>query len=73
MIDLTGLDKNYDFTLSFMPVLPPDIHKESLPAELQNLPSIFDALRQQLGLKLQEQKGPVEYYVIDYIKKPSAN
>jgi uncharacterized protein (TIGR03435 family) len=73
VIDLTGLDKNYDFTLSFMPVLPPDIHKESLPAELQNLPSIFDALRQQLGLKLQEQKGPVEYYVIDYIKKPSAN
>ena len=73
VIDLTGLDKNYDFTLTFLPLLPPDFPKENLPPELLDRPSIFDALKQQLGLKLTPQKGPVEYYVIDHVDKPSAN
>jgi uncharacterized protein (TIGR03435 family) len=53
--------------------LPPGFNLENLPPELQNRPSIFDALRDQLGLKLEAQKGPVEYYVIDSIEKPAAN
>ncbi len=73
VVDMTGLDKNYDFTLTFMPVLPPDVQKETLPTELQNRPSIFEAVKQQLGLKLTAQKGPVEYYVIDHIDRPSDN
>jgi uncharacterized protein (TIGR03435 family) len=40
---------------------------------MQNLPSAFDAVKQQLGLKLEAQKGPVEYYVIDNVDKSSAN
>ncbi len=73
VIDLTGLDKNYDFTLSFMPELPPDVSKDNLPPEVRDRPSIFDAVKQQLGLKLVPQKGPVEYYVIDHIDRPSDN
>jgi uncharacterized protein (TIGR03435 family) len=73
VIDETGLDQSYDFTLSFVPQLPPNVSRDSLPAEMQNLPSIFDALKQQLGLKLEPQKGPIEYYVIDNVEKPSAN
>jgi uncharacterized protein (TIGR03435 family) len=73
VIDLTGLDKNYDFTLTFLPLLPPDFPKENLPPELLDRPSIFDALKQQLGLKLTAQKGPVDYYVIDHVEKPSEN
>jgi uncharacterized protein (TIGR03435 family) len=73
VIDLTGLDKNYDFTLTFLPLFPPDFPKENLPPELLDRPSIFDALKQQLGLKLTAQKGPVEYYVIDHVEKPSEN
>lgn len=73
VVDMTGLDKNYDFTLTFMPVLPPDVQRETLPPELQNRPSIFDAVKQQLGLKLTAQRGPVEYYVIDHIDRPSDN
>lgn len=73
VIDRTGLDKNYDFTLMFMPELPPDVSKENLPPDVQDRPSLFDALKQQLGLKLQPQKGPVEYYVIDHLDKPSEN
>jgi uncharacterized protein (TIGR03435 family) len=73
VVDQTGLDQSYDFTLSFLPQLPPNVSRDSLPPELQNLPSIFDALKQQLGLKLEPQKGPIEYYVIDNVEKPSAN
>jgi uncharacterized protein (TIGR03435 family) len=73
VIDKTGLIGNYDFTLSFMPELPPGFDKANLPPEMLERPSIFDALRDQLGLKLQAQKGPVEYYVIDQVEKPPAN
>jgi uncharacterized protein (TIGR03435 family) len=73
VIDKTGLDKSYDFTLSFLPELPPNVSKENLPPNLLDRPSLFDALKEQLGLKLQAEKGPVEYYVIDHVEKPSEN
>jgi uncharacterized protein (TIGR03435 family) len=73
VIDETGLSRYYDFKLSFLPDLPPDIPKDNLPAELFERPSLFDALRDQLGLKLVAQRGPVEHYVIDSIERPSAN
>jgi len=73
VIDKTGLDKNYDFTLSFAPELPPDVPKENLPPGLLDRPTLFDALKDQLGLKLQAEPGPVDYYVIDHIDKPSEN
>lgn len=44
----------------------------SLPAD-PNLPNIFAALEQQLGLKLVPSKGPVEVLVIDHAEKPIAN
>jgi uncharacterized protein (TIGR03435 family) len=73
VIDRTALDQSYDFTIAFAPELPPDFPKENLPPGLLDRPSIFDALKQQLGLKLDAQKGPVDDYVIDHIERPSAN
>jgi uncharacterized protein (TIGR03435 family) len=73
VIDLTGLEGNYDFTLSFAPEIPPDFPTENLPPGLLERPTIFEALKQQLGLRLEAQKGPVEYYVIDHLEKPAAN
>jgi uncharacterized protein (TIGR03435 family) len=71
VIDKTGLDKNYDFTLLFAPQRPPGSSSES--SAYQDRLSIFDALKQQLGLKLHAEKGPVEYLVIDHIDRPSEN
>lgn len=73
VIDRTGLTNSYDFTLSFAPQLPPDANKDGPPPEPRDRPSIFEALRQQLGLKLTAQRGPVDHYVIDHIDKPSEN
>jgi len=73
VIDKTGLTGNYDFTLTFSPVLPPDVSRDSLAPELRDRPSIFNALREQLGLKLTAERGPVEYYVIDSVERPSDN
>ncbi len=73
VVDLTGLDKYYDFTLTFAPELPPDVSRENLAPEIRDRPSIFEAVKQQLGLKLTPQKGPVQHFVIDHIDRPSEN
>ena len=72
VVNETGLTGNYDFTLAFMPQLPPGA-ADNLPQEIRDLPPIFTALRDQLGLKLTAQKGPVEYSIIDHVEKPSEN
>jgi uncharacterized protein (TIGR03435 family) len=65
VVDATGLDERYDFELKFArerdSTTPPDG------------PSIFSALPEQLGLKLEPRKAPVEFLVIDHIERPSAN
>jgi uncharacterized protein (TIGR03435 family) len=73
VVDQTGLTKNYDFKLTFIPELPPNVSPETIPAEILNRPTLFEALKQQLGLRLDPQKGPVEYYVIDHIERPAGN
>jgi bla regulator protein blaR1 len=50
----------------------PGLIKEPPPAD-PNGPTIFTALQEQLGLKLESQKGPVEIIVIDHVEKPSEN
>jgi uncharacterized protein (TIGR03435 family) len=52
VLNRTGLTGYYDFTLSFLPDFGPDFARETLPPEVQNRPSLVDALREQLGLKL---------------------
>jgi uncharacterized protein (TIGR03435 family) len=73
VVDQTGLTQVYDFKLSFMPNLPPGISAENLPPEAQNLPSIFDALKEQLGLRLDPDQGPIPYYVVDHADRPTEN
>jgi len=73
VVDRTGLTGTYDFKMTFRPQLPPDVSADGMSPEMQNLPSIFEALKEQLGLELTAQKGPVETLVIDSVQKPSGN
>ena len=69
--DKTGLTGPYDFSLTWtpdqMPQRPPGAPE--LPID-PNGPSIFTAVQEQLGLKLESQRGPVEMLVIERIEKP---
>ena len=64
VLDRTGLTGTYDFTLAWDPAYG------SQRADPE-APSIFTALQEQLGLKLESQKAPVEVFVIDHAEKPS--
>jgi uncharacterized protein (TIGR03435 family) len=75
VIDQTGLAGLYDLTLSYMPDsggrgLPPP-GAPDLPPIDPNAPSLPTALQEQLGLKLEAAKGPVDMIVIDSIEPPT--
>lgn len=80
VVDKTGLTGEYDFTLKWTPDPtespvgppggPPDASQDSNNA---GGPTLFTALEEQLGLKLESAKGPEEVIVIDHIEQPSAN
>jgi uncharacterized protein (TIGR03435 family) len=71
VVDKTGLSGTYDFTLTAAPQPNPYVPASDPP--VNNGPSLFPALQQQLGLKLAPAKVPVETIVIDHIEKPSEN
>jgi uncharacterized protein (TIGR03435 family) len=73
VVNMTGLTGNYNYVLTFLPPLPPNYDKDSLPPGFMDRPNLFEALRKQLGLKLVPQKGPVTYMVIDHIEEPTEN
>jgi bla regulator protein BlaR1 len=68
VVDRTGLKDKYDFTLEYE--ADPDA-----PGAFAQLvgPALFKALEEQIGLKLEATKGPVEILVIDHAEKPSSN
>lgn len=79
VIDKTGLTGSYDIELSFMPEgpgrggpvgpLPPGMPPIQPPDP--DAPSLFTALQEQLGLKLESERGPVDVIVIDSIEQPT--
>jgi uncharacterized protein (TIGR03435 family) len=75
VVDETGLKGVFNFTLEWS---PDETQKMPLPddgaAAGASGPSIFSALQEQLGLKLEGRKGPVEILVVDHIEKaPTEN
>jgi|HubBroStandDraft_6_1064221.scaffolds.fasta_scaffold495208_1 uncharacterized protein (TIGR03435 family) len=69
IFDRTGLNGPLDFTLDFAPTWA-----ANTPAADQSaLPSFFTALREQLGLELKPETGPVDVIVIDHVEMPSEN
>jgi len=75
VLDKTGLTGKYDFTLQWMS----DTNQAPTGSQQRtdNSPppdsglSLFTAIREQLGLKLEQQKGPVEVLVIDHAENPA--
>jgi uncharacterized protein (TIGR03435 family) len=72
VIDKTGLDGFWDFTLSYVPDGAGGRGPNGEMVALEG-PSLAVALRDQLGLKLESEKGPVPVYVIDHIEKAGEN
>jgi uncharacterized protein (TIGR03435 family) len=78
VFDRSGLTGNYDFTLTWTPdQIPPGFDKKAaamgLPPIDPNGASIFTAIQEQLGLKLDAQRGPVDVLVVDGVQRPSVN
>ncbi|HUA19398.1 MAG TPA: TIGR03435 family protein [Bryobacteraceae bacterium] len=82
VIDQTNLTAKYDIDLQYtpdpgqFPGPPPGGGPPGappLPPVDPNGPSLFTALQEQLGLKLESQKGQVEMIVIDHVERPSEN
>ncbi|WP_158819398.1 TIGR03435 family protein [Granulicella sp. S156] len=77
VVDQTGLTGKFDFTFTFTPDdsefngHPPQLPKQA--DDVEAAPGLFDAIQQQIGLKLDAKKTPVDVIVIDHVDKPSAN
>ncbi|HEY1767211.1 MAG TPA: TIGR03435 family protein [Terracidiphilus sp.] len=80
VVDQTGLKDRYDFKLKWtpddsqfaqfrtaVPVTPPKADDPNAP------PSLYTAVQEQLGLKIEATKAPDDVLVIDHVEKPSAN
>jgi uncharacterized protein (TIGR03435 family) len=73
VVDKTGLDGNFDIELTFAPDTDMQPLPQGVTAPDVSGPSLFTAIQQQLGLKLQGGKGPVEVIVIDAAGRPAEN
>jgi uncharacterized protein (TIGR03435 family) len=66
LVDQTGLTGRFDITLCYTP-------DEARNTDPDAPPGLFTAIQEQLGLKLQPVKAPVDVFVIDAVQKPSEN
>ena len=76
MIDRTGMTGKFDFQLTFMPDESQfDGHPPIAPSQndAAPAPSLYEAVQQQLGLKITVEKVPTDVLVIDSAHQPSPN
>jgi uncharacterized protein (TIGR03435 family) len=80
VVDQTGLNRFYDFSLEFQRELPPGFAERAgaapAPAGADSVPAgapLAVALREQLGLRLERRKAQADVFVIDRLEKPDAN
>ena len=76
VVDRTGLTGNYDLDLQWTPDQLPQGRGDAppgLPAVDPNGPSIFTAVQEQLGLKLESSRAMLQTLIIDRFERPSEN
>lgn len=66
VINRTGLAGNHEYPLDWFPA-------DVIPSLDSNVPSMFAAIEQQLGLKLVSTEAPQDILVIDFVERPSPN
>ncbi|HEY4088427.1 MAG TPA: TIGR03435 family protein [Bryobacteraceae bacterium] len=71
VVDDTGDTRSFDFVLQWVP--DEVMSKASAGSDAANGPSLFTAVQEQLGLKLEARKVPVDVLVIDRVEFPSEN
>jgi uncharacterized protein (TIGR03435 family) len=77
VVDQTGIKGRFDYQCTFAPDdsqfngHPPPVPPQANATE--SAPGLFEAIQQQLGLKLDAEKTPVDVIAIDHVEKPSAN
>ena len=69
VVDRTGLDGRFEIHLEWLPDQSTPL--SSADVTLADKPSIFTALQEQLGLRLQSERGPVDVIVIDHVERPT--
>jgi uncharacterized protein (TIGR03435 family) len=76
VVNHTGLEGNFDYKMEWTPDPSPSIPSDSpegAAAADPGGPSLAAALLEQLGLRLESKKAPVEIIVIDRVSKPTEN
>jgi len=73
VVDRTGLSGRFDFTLEWLPDTDSIPAAERAPIPDTQGPSFQEALREQLGLKLEATKAPLQILVVDRVERPSEN
>ncbi len=77
VVDRTGLTGTYDLDLTWTPDQLPSADRNTMPMPTApidpNGPSLFTALQEQLGLKLESARGPVPVLMIDSVDLPTAD
>ena len=69
VVNKVGLDGKYSYTLSWRPAMA----QAATDDAGDSTPDLFTAVQEQLGLKLEPVKGPVDVLVIDHLERPAAN
>jgi uncharacterized protein (TIGR03435 family) len=83
VVDRTGLTARYDLKCTFTPndsqfnghppKIPAAAGADGASTDVTAAPSLYEAMQEQLGLKLTAEKTQVDVIVIDHLEKPSAN
>lgn len=70
VLDHTGLSGTFDLIIEYDRSANNALQTETT---VPNGPTLFEAMQKQLGLKLEEQTGPVKTFVVDHIEEPTPN
>jgi uncharacterized protein (TIGR03435 family) len=75
VVDKTELSGNFDWDLAFTPqrFLERSFDRDRFPSIDPSGPSVFTAVQEQLGLKLESQKGDGSVLVIEHVEHPTGN